>query len=125
MIDKLHTVVKLEAAHRVPNHEGKCKYLHGHSWKVYIDVEGGVCQDDKDPSYGMVIDFSKVKDVVFQYDHDYFNEPQRGQTKIENPTAENLAEHFATLINDLSPRISSVRVRVEETTDSWAEVEIP
>ncbi len=117
---QLHTEVKLEAAHRVPNHDGKCKYLHGHSWRVLIDIEGTVCEDAASPDYGMVVDFAKVKAVPFQYDHDYFNAPARGQLPIANPTAETLSTYFAQEIRALSPRIEFVHVIVEETEGNAA-----
>jgi 6-pyruvoyltetrahydropterin/6-carboxytetrahydropterin synthase len=74
-----------EAAHRLPHHPGKCKDLHGHSYRLVVSVERPV-----DPTSGMAIDFSDLKrvvrgEVVDRLDHKHVNE------LIENPTAEALA----------------------------------
>lgn len=69
---------EFEAAHRLPNHEGKCKRLHGHSYKLDLTVSGEINKDKKSPEYGMLIDFAKLdaitKDVLEEYDHHYLNE---------------------------------------------------
>lgn len=75
-----------EAAHRLPNHPGKCRELHGHSFRLGVTVEGPV-----DAGSGMVIDFAEVKRlvrglVVDRLDHAYANDI------IDNPTAERIAQ---------------------------------
>lgn len=45
--------------HRLLNYQGKCRNLHGHNGKAVITLES----DQLDP-LGMVVDFSKLKDVV-------------------------------------------------------------
>ena len=47
-----------EAAHRLPEHPGRCRHLHGHSYKMSVEVEGAV-----GPS-GMVADFGELKAAV-------------------------------------------------------------
>ena len=74
-----------EAAHRLPHHPGKCRELHGHSYRLVVSVDRPV-----DPVSGLAVDFSDVKDAVKReavdrLDHRYVNE------LIENPTAENMA----------------------------------
>ena len=76
---------EFEAAHRLPNHPGKCRELHGHSYKLVVQVERPV-----DSETGMVIDFSDLKQtvgerVLTRLDHRYVND------LIENPTAEHMA----------------------------------
>ena len=44
-----------EAAHRLPRHPGKCRELHGHSYRLVVAVERPV-----DPDSGMVIDFGDL-----------------------------------------------------------------
>ncbi|HDM22763.1 MAG TPA: 6-carboxytetrahydropterin synthase, partial [Methanomicrobia archaeon] len=60
-----------DAAHRIPDHSGKCKNLHGHTYKLIVTMEGEV----KD---GMVIDFEDMKNIVDpvieKYDHSYLND---------------------------------------------------
>ena len=45
-----------DAAHRITNHWGKCRSLHGHHWVTTVVLRGPV-----EPATGMVVDFSTVK----------------------------------------------------------------
>ncbi len=47
-----------EAAHRLPWHAGDCKNLHGHSYKMTVEVEGE--PDER----GMLIDFKEIKKIL-------------------------------------------------------------
>lgn len=49
---------KWEAAHRLPRHEGKCKHIHGHSYKMTVEFEG------EPNANGMVIDFNDIKKII-------------------------------------------------------------
>lgn len=74
-----------EAAHQLPNHPGKCRNLHGHSYRLEVAVDRPV-----DPASGMAIDFADLKEVVRReivsvLDHRSVNE------LIDNPTAEVMA----------------------------------
>lgn len=76
---------RFEAAHLLPNHHGKCRNLHGHSYVLDVTVERPV-----DPESGLAIDFSDLKaivrrEVVDLLDHRYVNDI------IDNPTAEVMA----------------------------------
>jgi len=54
-------------AHRLPGHEGKCKFLHGHNYFIYITLEA-----DELNEMGFVVDFKDVKkfqEVVDVWDH--------------------------------------------------------
>lgn len=69
------------AAHKLPGYEGKCKNLHGHTYKLHVTLEG---EPDKS---GMVLDFKEIKDTVekeilSRLDHSYLNDI------VEQPTAE-------------------------------------
>ena len=71
-------------AHKLPNHKGLCKNLHGHEWKICIVIKKRV-----DSKTGMVMDFSDLKKIVKKHvisklDHSYLNDT------LSNPTAENL-----------------------------------
>jgi len=60
--------LSFDAAHYTKGVEGKCMNLHGHTFRVNVEVEGEV-----DPETGFVIDFSVlkkiVKEVIEEYDH--------------------------------------------------------
>lgn len=76
---------EFEAAHRLPRHPGKCRELHGHSYRLVVTVDRPVDADS-----GMAIDFGDLKavvanEVLASLDHRYVND------LIENPTAEVMA----------------------------------
>ena len=47
-----------EAGHALYGYDGKCKNVHGHSYKLYVTVIGVPIADKDNVKYGMVIDFS-------------------------------------------------------------------
>lgn len=102
-----------EAAHELPWHAGKCKRLHGHSYRVEVTVEGPL--DDN----GIVVDFDDVKrvvkaEVVDRYDHQYLND------LLPNPTAELLAQDVWARLT--SAGLAVVALRLWETPDSSVEL---
>lgn len=96
-----------EAAHRLPyvpdGH--KCARLHGHSYRVEVQVSGEVGADT-----GWVMDFGEIKRVVQpvrdQLDHHYLNEV----SGLENPTSEVLARWIWDRLAGQLP-LSAVTVR--------------
>lgn len=110
---KLTKRVTFEAAHQLPNHDGKCSRLHGHSWAAVVTVAGAALHDSG-PQQGMVVDYSKVsavlKPIVDKYlDHHHLN----ASLEMENPTSEHIARW---LYRKLSGSIEGlVSVTVEET----------
>ena len=102
-----------EAAHKLPHHDGKCRRLHGHSWKARVILQSKriVASGAK---AGMVQDFSDVKKAVQPLleevlDHHYLNET----TGLENPTSENIARFiFDRLKRSLDLLVA---VEVDET----------
>ena len=106
-----------EASHYLPDYEGACSRLHGHSYKLQVTVSGSV-----DETTGMVVDFnilkSVVKDaVVDRYDHRYLND------FFDNPTAENMVQHiFKKLGIEFSKMgLTLESVKLWETESSFAE----
>ncbi len=87
------------------DYPSKCSNVHGHNWKITV-----VCRvkDDGLDQNGMVIDFTKIKDVVNRYDHTNLND------FMEQPTAENVAK---AIFDDVP---HCVRVEVEETEGNKA-----
>ncbi|MHC1579744.1 MAG: 6-carboxytetrahydropterin synthase QueD [Candidatus Alkanophagales archaeon] len=112
---RLGVTAGFSAAHRLPQHEGKCRELHGHTYRVEVVFEGEQKED------GMVADFSQLKGVVRDaleaLDHKYLNEV------LENPTSENIAvfilEHVARLAERRGLGVEVVAVRVWEDEDKW------
>lgn len=104
------------AAHKLPNYIGQCYNLHGHEWKLEVEISGVV-----DEKTGMVMDFAELKSrvkrcLIKDLDHQYLN------YLIENPTAENLVMHIVKELNtqvELDIRLE--RIRLYETPTSFCE----
>lgn len=52
---------RFEAAHHLPNHDGKCREPHGHSYRVVVKCEGKINVDRGHQKCGMVVDFADIK----------------------------------------------------------------
>lgn len=103
-------VTDFAAAHWLRNYDGPCNRLHGHNWKVEVQVNA----QDLD-NVGMGLDFADIKtatkDVIGSLDHRNLNDiPPFDQ---QNPTAENIA---AFLYRQLSQRLNTARVKVAAVT---------
>lgn len=127
--------VRFDAAHVLTNHQGLCKNLHGHTYRVDVSV-----RQAPDDTRDMVIDFKELKriceeTILARFDHAFIYDSsspgeselaavvaKNGMRSVAIPfrsTAENLARHFFT---ELKPRVPGLAsVRVYETPDSCAE----
>lgn len=109
-----------EASHQLPNHDGACRNLHGHSWRGALVVRGDALHM-AGAKHGMLIDYhdmSKVIDpVVEQLDHHHLNEV------VAYPTSEMIAEWIfdrcALPLQEMGYRLHSVII--EETCTSKCE----
>lgn len=101
-----------DSAHFLSGYVGKCSNIHGHRWKVEIQVSAQrLCEDIQ--NRGMVVDFGKLKDdlknLVEHFDHTLIIEKgtlrdvtmnalnDEGFSVVEvgfRPTAENFARYF-------------------------------
>ncbi len=110
---------KFEAAHSLPNHDGKCKNLHGHSYVLEVTISGPI--QSSGSKEGMVMDFSDISDVVNmqiidQWDHQFLNDLVPFTT-----TAENLAQEcFRRLENSGLP---ITKIKLWETAKCFVEIE--
>ncbi len=81
--------LEVSGSHRlVLNHASKCSRLHGHNWIITV-----YCRAEELDENGMVVDFSKIKEIVAQLDHADLNE-----LLPFNPTAENIARWIVELV---------------------------
>jgi len=98
------------AAHALRDYPGVCSRVHGHNWKVEVEVVA--TQLD---SIGMGIDFRDLKkatrDLIEVLDHRYINDIAPFD-KI-NPTAENISAYF---YHGLSTKLNNERTRVKAVT---------
>jgi len=111
-------MIRFEAAHQLPNHDGKCARLHGHSFIAEIVVRRAHVHASG-PKEGMAIDFGDIKaaseDLVENYlDHHHLNET----TGLFAPTSEQLAKW---IFERLEPSLAGLHsVSVHETCTSKA-----
>lgn len=110
-------VFEFEASHYLPEYEGPCQNLHGHSYKLEVEVSGPPLEKGSYPS--MVCDFKDLKTVVTQrilrvFDHNHLNK------FFDLPTAENMVEWIVKELRSIFDNCL-VRVRLWETSSSYAE----
>ena len=131
-----------ETGHSLYGYDGKCKNVHGHSYKLSVTVIGKPINDTSNVKYGMVIDFSDLKKIVREeivdlFDHaTVFNQntphvelakelSNRGHHVIlvdYQPTSENMVIDFAQKIkNRLPADIKLHSLKLQETETSFAE----
>ncbi|KKL87562.1 hypothetical protein LCGC14_1933490 [marine sediment metagenome] len=122
-----------EAAHHLPNHDGKCREPHGHSYRFEVFVVGNMpLREAGHPKEGMLVDFGDLsavaKEIIGVLDHTDLNESAiRSLPDIDVTTAESLArglfEFFDAQISDPIGGIHIEKVRVWETANAYAEYE--
>ena len=131
---KIAKEFRWEMGHRLPEHFGKCKNIHGHSYKMIIELDGEV---DKS---GMVIDYYDVKKliqpVIEKLDHSFmvykddieiisFLEKMKSKMVVVEfqSTVENICKYFLNEIKKikLPANVHKVTVRIYETADDYAE----
>lgn len=131
-----------ETGHALYGYDGKCKNVHGHSYKLSVTVIGTPIANRGDVKFGMVIDFSDLKKIVKEeivdiFDHaTVFNETtphielanelkERGHHVIlvdYQPTSENMVIDFAQKIKGRLPDgIALHSLKLQETDTSFAE----
>lgn len=111
-----------DAAHHLHDYEGKCKNLHGHTYRAVLGISGYT--DDR----GIMIDFGDIKEIwkeqiEIHLDHRYLNETLPPM----NTTAENMVVwiyeklHEALLDEQLYNGARVEFIRLYETPTSYAE----
>ena len=131
-----------ETGHALYGYDGKCKNVHGHSYKLSVTVIGKPITDTNHVKFGMVIDFSDLKmivkeDIVNVFDHaTVFNKntphvelakelENRGHNVLlvnYQPTSEMMVIDFANKIKKRLPNhITLHSLKLQETDTSFAE----
>ena len=139
-----------EMAHALPAYEGKCHNIHGHSYKLFVTVEGMPLRQQGASTDGMVLDFSRLKQLVNEavvepFDHALLlprlnGQKEQTQTMLPQesdlggyaakllyidfqPTTENLLLYFADLLADKMPQGARLySLKLYETATSCAEL---
>ena len=131
-----------ETGHALYGYDGKCKNVHGHSYKLSVTVIGKPISDNTNVKYGMVIDFTDLKkivksEIVDVFDHaTVFNKntphvelakvlEQRGHNILlvdYQPTSEMMVIDFSKKIKKHLPEnIKLYSIKLQETETSFAE----
>jgi len=131
-----------ETGHALFGYDGKCRNVHGHSYKLSVTVIGTPITDTDHVKLGMVIDFGDLKkivkeEIVDEFDHaTVFNKntphvelakelSDRGHKVIladYQPTSENMVLDFAAKIKVRLPKnIKLHSLKLQETDTSFAE----
>jgi 6-pyruvoyltetrahydropterin/6-carboxytetrahydropterin synthase len=131
-----------ETGHALYGYDGKCRNVHGHSYKLYVTVIGQPISDTTHVKLGMVIDFSDLKVIVKNkivdiYDHaTVFNKntphvelakelADRGHNVLlvdYQPTSEMMIIDFANVIKqELPSHIKLHSLKLQETDSSYAQ----
>ena len=100
----LRRTYRFEASHVLPRHPGRCRRLHGHSYRFIVEIEGPI-----EPVQGMVLDFGDLDEIVQRLvldrcDHYHLND------FIENPTAEWISIWIWRALKPELPGLASVEL---------------
>ncbi len=131
---KIAKEFRWEMGHRLPEHFGLCKNIHGHSYKMLVEFEGEL---DKN---GMIIDYYDIEKIINpiieKLDHAFmvnkndkvvleFLEKLNSKKFVVTfqSTAENICLYLLNEIQKahLPENVNEIKVRVYETAHDYAE----
>lgn len=139
---RITKIFTFETAHVLYNYDGKCKNMHGHSYKLFVTVKGEPIDDMENVKNGMVVDFGDIKKIVKEevvdvWDHAVMINglsPHKSLgDKLEEeghnvifcdyqPTCENMLYDIAAKIkNKLPSHIELAYLKLHETENSYGE----
>ena len=131
-----------ESAHALWGYDGKCREVHGHSYRLFVTVKGEPIADPTSPKLGMVMDFGELKAIVAQQitdrlDHSFvMRRTAEAESLAEvmksqftnvilvdyQPTCENMLQDFAARLKAALPEgVELHSLRLHETATSYAE----
>tara|TARA_B110000211_G_scaffold52150_1_gene57467 strand:- start:528 stop:980 length:453 start_codon:yes stop_codon:yes gene_type:complete len=131
-----------ETGHALYGYDGKCKNVHGHSYKLSVTVSGKPITDNTNAKFGMVIDFTDLKKIVNEEIVDIFDHAtvfNKNTPHVElakelmdrdhhvllvdyQPTSEMMVIDFAQKIKSRLPNnIKLHAIKLQETGSSFAE----
>lgn len=139
---RITKIFSFETGHALYGYDGKCRNVHGHSYKLSVTVVGCPIDDKNNVKFGMVIDFGDLKKIVKEeivdvFDHStVFNKntphvelakelSDRGHSVLlvdYQPTSEMMVIDFSKKIKNRLPKnIQLHGLRLQETDSSFAE----
>ena len=106
----LKVVADFASAHTLRDYPGACARMHGHNWKVEVEIETQELNE-----VGMGIDFRMIRNAAREIgdrlDHRYLNDLEPFQEV--NPTAENIAAYF---YRELRQNLDRPKLKVKSVT---------
>lgn len=139
-----------DMAHILAEHEGLCSNLHGHTYKMQVEISSkeDIHSNSKSKTdIGMITDFSNIKKIVKQtivdrFDHSFvfwinstdLSEQEISKILIKNnkkiitldfrSTVEELALYFAKLLQNefLKSNLKLVKLKLWETPTSYSTI---
>ncbi len=138
--------LEFDSGHRIPNHDGQCRHLHGHRYAIEVTLTGEVADHPGKADDGMVLDFGDIKLLTNQYvvelwDHAFLvakedeglvaflaTLPNHKTVVMEHvPTVENLANAAFSILKPVfnkafNGRLELNSLRLYETPNCWADV---
>ena len=138
--------LEFDAGHRIPNHGGQCRHMHGHRYVIEVTLRGTVVEHQGYSDDGMVLDFGDIKKItseliVNQWDHAFLvakedaslvsflaSIPNHKTVILEHvPTVENLAKTAFAILQPIfkqafGGRLELSALRLYETPNCWADV---
>lgn len=135
---KIAKEFSFDMAHMLDGHDGKCQNLHGHTYKLQVEVTGNLHLDGA--KRGMVMDYSDLKALVKQHilepmDHAFIYDLQSDkETKVaqllmdldskvygipSRTTAEEMAKYMFEKLANVGLPVSLIRLW--ETPTSYCE----
>ncbi|AAP95493.1 6-carboxy-5,6,7,8-tetrahydropterin synthase [[Haemophilus] ducreyi] len=135
---KIAKEFSFDMAHMLDGHDGKCQNLHGHTYKLQVEVSGELVSNGA--KRGMVMDYSDLKSIVkreildlmdhaYIYDLNNERESQVAQLLLEldskvygipsRTTAEQIAKYMFEKLAQVGLPVSLIRLW--ETPTSYCE----
>ena len=139
---RITKIFSFETAHVLYGYDGKCKNVHGHSYKLFVTLKGGPIDDIQHEKNGMVMDFGDLKSIVNEeivdvWDHAIMlnalsphqilgkDLEKQGHKVIYcdyQPTCENMLYDIAKKIKSRLPNhVQLVYLKLHETENSYGE----
>jgi 6-pyruvoyltetrahydropterin/6-carboxytetrahydropterin synthase len=141
--------LEFDSGHRIPNHGGQCKHLHGHRYAIEVTLTGAIADHPGKADDGMVLDFGDIKRLANQYivepwDHAFLvakedeglvaflaSLPNHKTVVMDHvPTVENLANAAFLILQPVfekafGDQLKLASIRLYETPNCWADVTHP
>jgi 6-pyruvoyltetrahydropterin/6-carboxytetrahydropterin synthase len=139
--------LEFDAGHRIPDHKSQCRHLHGHRYAIEVTLSGTVIDIAGLPETGMVMDFSRIKQLAWEHIVDAWDHAflvYRGDAPVlafldampehrtvvldAIPTAENLARIAFSILDPVyrasyGNQLRLEKIRLYETPNCWADAD--